>query len=74
MWEVQDKRKRRYRNKGETSVKTETIRERAPEFIRGVERRDENKNVSARPTGLRENIETAISGGGSGLVRKEKEM
>ena len=30
--------------------------------VRRVSRRDQNENVYARPTGLRENVETAISG------------
>ena len=40
--------------------------------IRGVKRRKRNENVFARPDGLRENAETAISGRGPGLARKKK--
>ena len=39
----------------------------------GVERRDRNENVFARPDGLRENAETAISRRGPGPARKKKE-
>ena len=42
--------------------------------IRGVERRDRNENVFARPNELRENAETAISCRGPGPARKEKEV
>ena len=40
--------------------------------LRGVKRRNRNENVFARPNGLRENDETAISCVGPGPARKKK--
>ena len=40
--------------------------------VRRVKRRNRNENVSARPNGLRENAETAISCRGPGPVRKKR--
>ena len=40
--------------------------------IRAVMRRDRNENVFARPNGLRENAETAISCRGPGPARKNR--
>ena len=42
--------------------------------LRGVKRRNRNENVFARPNGLRENAETAISCRGPGATRKKKEV
>ena len=39
----------------------------------GVKRRNENENVFARPNGLRENTETAISYMGLGPARKKRD-
>ena len=41
-------------------------------IYRGVKRINRNENVSARPNGLRENAEAAISCRGLGLVRKKR--
>ena len=40
----------------------------------GVKRKNRNENVLARPNGLRENAETAISCRGPGPARKKKEL
>ena len=42
--------------------------------MRGVKRRNRNENVFARPIGIRENVETAVSGRGPGPARKKKEV
>ena len=42
--------------------------------LRGVKRRNRNENVFARPNGLRENAETAISCRRHGPARKKKEV
>ena len=42
--------------------------------IREVKRRNRNENVFARPNGLRENADTAISVRGPGPARKKKEV
>ena len=41
-------------------------------YIRGFKRRNRNENVFARPNGLRENAETAISCRGPGPARKNR--
>ena len=41
--------------------------------LRGFKRRNRNENVFARPNGLRENAETAISCRGPRPARKKKE-
>ena len=43
-------------------------------YIRGVEGRYWNENVSARRNGLRKNAETAISCRGPGPTRKERDI
>ena len=40
--------------------------------MRGVKRRNRNENVFARPIGIRENVETAVSGRGPGPARKKR--
>ena len=42
--------------------------------LRGGKRRNRNENVFARPNGLRENAETAISRRGPEPARKKKEV
>ena len=42
--------------------------------LRRVKRRSRNGNVFARPNGLRENAESAISCRGPGRARKKKEV
>ena len=69
---VQDTRKRKDRHKRTASTKKQgegggTLRD-----LRGVQRRDRNENVFARPNGLSENVETAISCRGPGPARKKK--
>ena len=41
--------------------------------LRGVKRRNGDENVFARPNGLRENAETAISCRGPGPARKKSD-
>ena len=71
--EVQDRSKRKDRNKGKASAKTQGERGGTLRDIRGVKRRGSNEHVFARPNGLRENAETATSGRGPGPARKKKE-
>ena len=40
----------------------------------GVKRRDRNENVFTRPSGLRENVENAISDRGPGPAKKKKQV
>ena len=42
--------------------------------VRGFKRRDGNENNFARPNGLRENAETAVSCRGPGPARKKKKV
>ena len=71
---IQEIKKRKDRNKGQASAKKQgegggTLRD-----LRGIRRRNRNQNVFARPYGLRENAETAISCRGPGPARKKKEV
>ena len=74
VWEVQGRRRRRDRKMGKASAKKQGEIGGARRDVRGVELRDRNENVFARPNGLRENAETALSCGGSGPARKKKEV
>ena len=70
VWEVQDRSRRKDRREGKSSAKTRgEIRD-----IRGVKRSDRNENVFARPNGLRENAEIAVSCRGPGPARRKKEV
>ena len=62
------------RRNGKASAKKYVERGEARRYIRGAEGRSWNENVSARPNGLREKAETAISCRGPGPTRKKKEM
>ncbi|CAM9294617.1 unnamed protein product, partial [Sphacelaria rigidula] len=55
-------------------AKTDSSRRRTPEDIRGVEREDENENISAWRHGRGEKVETVISGGRPGPTRKTEEV
>ena len=59
---------------GKTSAKKAGERGEAPRDARTVEGRYWNENVFARPNGLREKAETAISCRGPGPTRKKKEI
>ena len=65
---------RRYLNKGKASAKKQGERGGTLRDLRGAKRRNRNENVFARPNGLRENAETAISFRGPGLARKKKDV
>ena len=71
---MQDRSKIKDRNKGKASAKKQGERGGTLTDLRGVTRRNRNENVIARPNGLRENAETAISCGGPGPARKKKEV
>ena len=66
--------KEKDRNKGKASAKKQGDRGRTLKYVRRVKRRYRNENVLARPKGLRENAETAISCRGPGPPRKKKEV
>ena len=68
---VQDSGERKDRNKGQDNAKKQGEGGGALRDVRGVKRRNRNENVSARPNGLLENAETAISCGGPGPARKK---
>ena len=74
VWGVQDRSKRKDATKGKASAKTQgegggTLRD-----IRGDMGSDRNRNVFARPNGLREIAETVMSCSGSGPARRKKEV
>ena len=71
---VQDRSKRKDRSKGKASAKKQGERGGTLTDLRGVKRRNRNENVFARPIGLRENAETAISCRGPGPARLKKEI
>ena len=60
------------RNKGKASAKKQGERGGTLRDLRGVKRRNRNENVFARPNGLRQNAETAISCRGPGPARKKR--
>ena len=66
------RKKLKDRNKGKASAKKQGERGVTLRDLRGVGRRNKNENVFARPNGLREKNETAISCRGPGLARKKK--
>ena len=66
----QDRRKDR--NTGKASAKKQGERGGTLKRFTGVKRRNRNENVFARPNGLRENAETAISWRGPGPARKKR--
>ena len=70
--EVQDRSKRKDRNKGKASAKTHGERGGTLRDIRRVRRRHRNENVFARPNGLHENAETSTSCRGPGPTRKKR--
>lgn len=57
-----------------TSAMTERRRGRTPGDIHGFGRGEMDESISAWPHGLREKIETVISGEGPGPAREEKEV
>ena len=71
---VQSRIKRKDRNKSKASAKKQCDGGGTHRDLRGVKRRSRNKNVSARPNGLRENAETVISCGGPGPARNKKKV
>ena len=74
VWWVQDRSKIKNRRMGKASATKQGERGEVLRDIRGVEGRYWNENVSARPNGLREKTETAISCRGPGPTRKKKEI
>ena len=72
VWRVQDRSKRNNRRKGKAHAKKQGERGEALRDIRGVKGRYWNENVFARPNGLREKAETAISCRGPGPTRKKR--
>ena len=73
-WRVQDRSKSKDRRKGKASAKKSGERGETLGGVRGVEGRCWDENVFARPNGLREKAETAISCRGPGPTRKKKEI
>ena len=73
-WEVQDRSSRNNRKKGKASAKKQREIVETLKIYTGVQRRDMNENVFARPIALRENAETAISCRGPEPARKTKEV
>ena len=71
---MQDRNKRKDRNKGKASAKKQGEREATLRDLRGAKRRNRNENVFARPHGLRENAETPISCREPGPARQQKEV
>ena len=71
---IQDSSKRKDRNKGKAGAMKQGERGGTLRDLRGVKRRNRNENVFARPNGLRENTETAISCRGPGPARKKKQV
>ena len=71
---MQDRSKIQDRNKEKASAKKRGKGGGALRDLWGVTGRSRNENVCARPNGLRENAETAISCMGPGPARKEKEV
>ena len=71
---VQDRSESKGISQGKASAKKQGMEGGALRDLRGVQRRNRNENVCARPNGLRENAETAISGRGPGPARKKKEV
>ena len=70
MTEVQERIERR-----ERLVLLKTVREKnVCSYIREGKRRDWNENVFARPSGVRQNAEIAISCRGPGPTNKKKEV
>ena len=69
---VQNRSKRKDRNKGMASAKKKGEREGTLKDLRGVKRRNRSKNVFPRPNRPHENAETAISCWGPGPTRKRK--
>ena len=63
VWEVQGRNRRKDERKGKASAKELLIGGIGKTFkdIRGIERRIRSENIFARPNGLRDNAETAIS-------------
>ena len=62
VWEVHGRGRRNDRKKGTASAKKQGgIGKKHLRDIRGIERRNRNESVFARPNGLRENAGTAIS-------------
>ena len=70
---VHDRSTSKDRNKGKASAKKHGEGG-GTRYSREVKRRNRNENVFARPNGLRENAETAISCRGPGPARKKKEV
>ena len=70
---VQDRRETNYRKNGRASAR-KSVKEEEHFDMRGVKRRGRNENVLARPNGLREKTETAISCRGPGPSRNKKEV
>ena len=72
VWGVQDRSKRKDRNKGKASAKKQGEGGGTLEiYSGGFKIRKWNYNVFARPNGLREDAETAISCGGPAKKKKE---
>ena len=74
VWEVQDISKRKDKKKAKGSAEKQSEIGETIGDIRGIKRRDGNGNVFARPDGLRENTEIAISCRGPGPVAKKREV
>ena len=74
VWGVQDRSKRKDRNKGKASAKKQGERGGTLERHTAVKRRNRNENVFTRPNGLRENAESAMSCRGPGRATKKKQV
>ena len=61
VWEVRGRSRRKGRKKGKAGAKKQGGLRKRLRGIRGIEQRNICENVVARPNGLRENAETAIS-------------
>ena len=67
-------KKKKSQKEGKVSAKKRRERGGTLGDFQGVKRRNRNENVFARPKGLRENAETAISCRGPGPASKKKEV
>ena len=71
---VRDRDTRKDISKGKASAKQQSEGGGTLRDLRRVKRKNRNENFFARPIGLRENAETAISCRGPGPARKKKEV
>ena len=71
VWGIRDRSKKYERKRQTRALKNEVEEEEHLQTYGGL-RKDRNENIFARPNGLRENAETAISCRGPGPARKNR--